>query len=89
MAYDEAIARRLRKIFADRADIVEKKMFGGIAFMLSGNMCLGVREDKLMARVGPEQYEEALKKTFCRKDGFYREAHERFCLCESPRYSLR
>ncbi|MFI5323026.1 MAG: TfoX/Sxy family protein [Thermodesulfobacteriota bacterium] len=41
-------------------DISEKKMFGGIAFMLKGNMCCGVIDDLLMARVGPEGYEAAL-----------------------------
>ena len=39
--YNEHVAERLRKIFEDRDDIVEKKMFGGIAFMLSGNMWCG------------------------------------------------
>ncbi len=62
MAYDEGVAQRLREYFNERPGVVEKKMFGGIAFMLSGNMCCGVVDDRLMARVGPEQYETALEK---------------------------
>jgi hypothetical protein len=60
MAYEETVAQRVREVFGERPDLVEKKMFGGIAFMLSGHMCCGVVEDRLMARVGPHQYEEAL-----------------------------
>lgn len=60
MAYDEGLAQRLRDYFAGRADVNEIKMFGGIAFMLAGNMCCGVIGDALMARVGPERYHEAL-----------------------------
>jgi TfoX/Sxy family transcriptional regulator of competence genes len=62
MAYDEGLAQRLRELFAERSDVVEKKMFGGIAYMLRGNMLCGVLGDTLMARVGAEQYEAALKK---------------------------
>ena len=70
MAYDEGVAERLRSVFADRDDIVEKKMFGGIAFMLSGNMCCGVVDTALMARVGPKQYEEALARAHAREMDF-------------------
>jgi len=61
MAFDEGLAQRLRELLSNRLDIVEKKMFGGLAFMLSGNMCCGVVDDTLMARVGPNQYQDALK----------------------------
>ena len=60
MAYDEGLAERLRVVLAQREDIVEKKMFGGLAFMVRGSMCVGVSGDELMARVGPDQYDEAL-----------------------------
>jgi TfoX/Sxy family transcriptional regulator of competence genes len=62
MAYDEGLAQRLREIFADRSDVTEKKMFGGIAYMLRGNMLCGIIGDMLMTRVGPEQYVASLKK---------------------------
>lgn len=60
MSYDEGMAQRLREALSHRHDVVEKKMFGGIAFMVSGNMCCGVVDDTMMARVGPERYEQAL-----------------------------
>lgn len=61
MAYDEKLASRIQKLFSKRKAVTEKKMFGGIAFMLRGNMCCGVVKDKLMLRVGPEQYEILLR----------------------------
>jgi hypothetical protein len=70
MAYDEGVAQRLREVFADRTDVIEKKMFGGIAFMVRGNMCCGVVGEELMARVGPEQYEDALKEPYAREMDF-------------------
>ena len=70
MAYDEGVAERLREVFEDRSDIVEKKMFGGIAFMHSGNICCGIVDDMLMARVGPDAYEEALKRPHAREMDF-------------------
>ena len=62
MAFDEAVADRLRALFVGRRDVTEKKMFGGIAFMVAGHMCCGVTDNRLMARVGPEQYATALKR---------------------------
>jgi len=70
MPYDEGVAERIRELFADRHDVEEKKMFGGIAFMLRGHMCVGVVHDVLMARVGPDQYETALKQPHARKMDF-------------------
>jgi TfoX/Sxy family transcriptional regulator of competence genes len=70
MAYDEGVAERLREALAGHKDVTEKKMFGGIAFMVSGNMCCGVVNGTLMARVGPEQYEAALKRPHARKMDF-------------------
>lgn len=70
MAYDQGLAERLREAFSTRKDVTEKKMFGGIAFMVSGNMCCGIVNDTLMARVGPDQYEAALKRPHTRKMDF-------------------
>jgi hypothetical protein len=70
MAYDEGVAQRLRDLFQERTDVVEKKMFGGIAFMVSGHMCCGVNEHALMARVGPMQYEDALARPHAREMDF-------------------
>jgi TfoX/Sxy family transcriptional regulator of competence genes len=64
MAYDEGLAQRIREILRDGRDgasaVVERKMFGGTAFLVGGNMAVGVSGDRLMVRVGPEAYEEAL-----------------------------
>lgn len=60
MAYDETLAARVRADLADRAGISERRMFGGLAFMLSGNMCCCVTGHGLMVRVGVDAYEDAL-----------------------------
>ena len=70
MAYDEGVAERLREVFSAYSDVVEKRMFGGIAFMHAGNMCCGVVDDMLMARVGPEAYADALKRPRTREMDF-------------------
>jgi TfoX/Sxy family transcriptional regulator of competence genes len=62
MAFDEAVAGRVRKALAGAPDVVEKRMFGGVAFMVRGNMCCGVIDDRLMLRVGPDGYEAALSR---------------------------
>ncbi|MYC32904.1 MAG: TfoX/Sxy family protein [Chloroflexi bacterium] len=60
MAYDETLAARIRASLAHHSGLSERKMFGGLAFMLSGNMCCCVTEHGLMVRVGPDAYEDAL-----------------------------
>jgi TfoX/Sxy family transcriptional regulator of competence genes len=61
MALNEALAERIRQRLARRKNVEEKKMFGGIGFLLNGNLLVGVRKDSLLVRLGPEQGEEALK----------------------------
>ncbi|MEN8133123.1 MAG: TfoX/Sxy family protein [Pseudomonadota bacterium] len=70
MAYDEGLAERLREQFLIRSDVVEKKMFGGLCFMVSNHMCCGIVKDTLMARVGPDQYEMCLAKKYTREMDF-------------------
>jgi TfoX/Sxy family transcriptional regulator of competence genes len=70
MAYDEGLFERLREIFEDRRDVEEKKMFGGIAFMVRGHMCVGIVGETLMARIGPDEYDKALKKKHVREMDF-------------------
>lgn len=60
MAYDEDLAHRLRIVFQDETGVVEKKMFGGIAFMVHGHMCCGVNGSNLLVRVGADQYDAAV-----------------------------
>ena len=61
MAYDEALAERIRLVLADAPDLVERKMFGGICFMVGGHMACGVLGDELIARIGPEAADRALE----------------------------
>lgn len=60
MPHDETLAARVRKALARRKNLTEKKMFGGVCFMLSGNMCTGIWKEFLILRVGPDQYDSAL-----------------------------
>jgi TfoX/Sxy family transcriptional regulator of competence genes len=66
MAYDEGLAGRVRRILGGRGDFAEKKMFGGLAFMIEGHMGCGVIGADLMVRVGPEGLEEALARPHAR-----------------------
>ena len=70
MAYAEVVADRIRKAFAKKKGITEKKMFGGICFMMNGNMICGVEKDNLVVRVGPNQYDWALKQKHTRPMDF-------------------
>jgi hypothetical protein len=60
MAYDEGVGERIKDFFQGREEFVENKMFGGLCFMVFGNMCCGIVKDTLMARVGPNRYDECL-----------------------------
>src|SRR5271167_1304927 len=60
MAYDELVCGRIQRAVADREDVTEKKMFGGVAFLLDGKMFCGIVKEDLMVRVGPEAHEKAL-----------------------------
>lgn len=68
MAYDEALADRVREVIGARFD--ERKMFGGIAFMVAGNMAVGVINDDLMVRVGKDGYDAALARAHVRQMDF-------------------
>jgi TfoX/Sxy family transcriptional regulator of competence genes len=70
MSYDEKLAQRVRKILAARSDVAEKKMFGGLAFMLRGRMFCGVIKEDLVVRVGPHQHEVALQQPHARPMDF-------------------
>ena len=70
MAYDEHLAARIREAIGAREGVTAKEMFGGIAFMLHGNMCCGVVKDDLLLRLGPELGEEALREPHTRPMDF-------------------
>ena len=62
MAYDEKLVGRIAVLLAARRGVEQKRMFGGVCFMVNGHMCCGVSGNKLMVRVGPEHYAAALRK---------------------------
>lgn len=66
MAYDEALAARIRDVLAERDDVDERRMFGGIAFMVRTHMVCGVIRNELMLRVGPGNEADALKQPHTR-----------------------
>ena len=70
MAYDEKLADRIRRALGRRAGLTERKMFGGLAFMLRGNMCCGVVGSELMVRVGPDAHDAALAQPGSRPSDF-------------------
>src|SRR5436309_15771999 len=70
MAFDEELAERIRSLVRGRSDIAERKMFGGLAFLLRGHMCFGIVETDMMVRVGTDGYQEALAKKHVRPMDF-------------------
>jgi TfoX N-terminal domain len=60
MAFDEGLAQRIREQLAGTSGLAERKMFGGLSFLVDGNLCAGVIGDELIARVGPDATEAAL-----------------------------
>jgi TfoX/Sxy family transcriptional regulator of competence genes len=70
MAFDEALAERIRRGLARKKNIDEKKMFGGVGFLLNGNPLVGIWKDSLCVRLGPDQAEEALLQPHVEKFDF-------------------
>ena len=70
MAYDEGLAALVREVLGERAAVEEKRMFGGLCFLVDGNMCCGIVGDTLMVRVGPDGHEDALRRPHARMMDF-------------------
>ena len=66
MAYNENLSLRIQELLVDQPALEGKKLFGGIGFMLQGNMACGVNKDDLVVRVGPEGYEQAVIRPYTR-----------------------
>jgi TfoX/Sxy family transcriptional regulator of competence genes len=60
MAFDESLAERIRDALARKKNVEEKKMFGGIGFLLNGNLLVGVWKNSLIVRLGPDQGDQAM-----------------------------
>jgi len=67
MAYDLLLGERIRTSLSRKKGIEEKKMFGGLGFLIHGNMLVGVWKNSLIARVGPDAYEESLREPYARE----------------------
>ena len=66
MAYDEKFADRVRAMIAEtETRVTEKKMFGGLCFMVNDKMCIGVEKDRMMVRLDPEKYDAVMEKAGC------------------------
>ena len=66
MAYDEKLADRVRELIAEsHKNIEEKKMFGGLCFMVNDKMCVGVEKERIMLRIDPEKYDDVIEKEGC------------------------
>jgi hypothetical protein len=65
MPYDEELADRIRGALLKYRKVEEKKMFGFLVFMVNGRMCLGVRGDEMMCRIGPDSMESVLRHDGC------------------------
>jgi TfoX/Sxy family transcriptional regulator of competence genes len=71
MTSDEVLDQRVRRFFEKRRVRYEaKRMMGGLCFMVKGKMCVGVEKNRLMARIGPDYYDEALTRRGCRPMDF-------------------
>lgn len=65
MAYNENLAKKIRTALADLPKVEERKMFGGLAFMVNSKMCVTVGADRIMCRIDPARHEEALDRNGC------------------------
>jgi TfoX/Sxy family transcriptional regulator of competence genes len=70
VAYDEALADRVRDLLIARSELSERKMFGGVGFMIAGNMAVGVIEEDLIVRLDPADAEKALAEEGVREFDF-------------------
>lgn len=71
MAYNEKLANRVREIISlTHKNVEEKRMFGGLCFMVNDKMCVGVEQERLMVRLDPSRYDEAMEKEGCKPMDF-------------------
>ncbi len=87
MSYNQNLAEKIRHRLADTPNMEEKEMFGGIAFMNNGKMCVGIIKDDLMVRLDPEIYLEVLEKNGCREMDFTGRPMKGWVLVEESGYA--
>ena len=83
MSYDAEAAERVRQLLSSRDDVVEKRMVGGLSFLINGNLCCGITGTALMVRVGAEGHEQALREPHVRPMQFAGRALSGF-VCVEP-----
>ena len=71
MAYNEKLADRVRELIVEeQKNVEEKKMFGGLCFMVNDKMCIGVEKERLMVRINPQKNDEVMEREGCRPMDF-------------------
>ena len=86
MAYNDELASRIRVALAHQDNVTERKMFGGLSFMVGGSMCCGVLQDNLVLRVSAQDYEEALAHSHARPMDFTNRPMKSFLYVSSEEY---
>ena len=84
MAFDAGLAQRVREVLHGHPGITEKKMFGGLAFLVDGKMFIGIRNESLMARVGKERHADALAMPHVRVMDFTGRAMQGYVYIDAP-----
>jgi TfoX/Sxy family transcriptional regulator of competence genes len=82
MAYNQQLADRVRERLVDVQYIQEKEMFGGLVFMITNKMCIGIIKDELMCRIDPDLHETAVEKLGCRTMDFTKRPMKGYILIE-------
>ena len=84
MAYNEKLADRVRERISEaHQSVEEKKMFGGLCFMVNDKMCIGVEKERLMLRIDPEKYDDVLEKEGCKPMDFSGKAMKGFVFVDN------
>src|SRR6266568_4602907 len=89
MPFDEALAERVRTLLRGSHSLKERRMFGGLAFMVNGHMCCGIVGEDLVVRVGPEEHEQALSRSHVRPMNFTGRPMKGFVYVDSGGYRTK
>jgi hypothetical protein len=84
MAYNELLAVRIRAALSDQSNLIEKKMFGGVCYLLNGNMACGVIKNELIVRIGPDKHDAALSRPHTRPFDFTGKPMAGWVMVSSP-----
>lgn len=86
MAFDENVAQRVRDVLSEDCAAVERRMFGGLAFMVNSHMCCGIVGEDLVVRIGPKEYEKTLSQSYVRAMDFTGQPMKGFVYVSPPGY---